>query len=67
MIAPEGTRTLNGKLGKFKKGAFHVAKNTGVTIIPVALIGAYNAKKVTDWRIKRVTNMNLKEKFLLTR
>ena len=52
MIAPEGTRTLNGKLGKFKKGAFHVAKNTGVTIIPVALIGAYNAKKVTDWRIK---------------
>ena len=51
MIAPEGTRTLDGELGKFKKGAFHVAKNTGVTIIPVGLLGAYNAKNVNDWRI----------------
>jgi len=52
MIAPEGTRSLNGKLGNFKKGAFHVAKNTGVTIIPVGLKGAYEAKNKNDWRIK---------------
>ena len=51
MISPEGTRSLDGKLGKFKKGAFHVAKNTGVTIIPVGLLGAYNAKNINDWRI----------------
>jgi 1-acyl-sn-glycerol-3-phosphate acyltransferase len=51
MISPEGTRSLDGKLGKFKKGAFHVAKNTGVTIIPVGLVGAYNAKNINDWRI----------------
>ena len=52
MIAPEGTRTLTGKLGPFKKGAFHVAKNTGITIVPVGLIGAYKAKNKNDWRIK---------------
>ena len=52
MIAPEGTRTLTGELGPFKKGAFHVAKNTGITIIPVALIGAFEAKNKNDWRIK---------------
>ena len=51
-IAPEGTRTLTGELGPFKKGAFHVAKNTGITIIPVALIGAFEAKNKNDWRVK---------------
>ena len=52
MIAPEGTRTLTGNLGPFKKGAFHVAKNTGITIIPVALIGAFEAKNKNDWQVK---------------
>jgi 1-acyl-sn-glycerol-3-phosphate acyltransferase len=52
MIAPEGTRTLTGKLGTFKKGPFHVAKNTGVTIIPMGLLGAYSAKSKNDWRIQ---------------
>ena len=52
IIAPEGTRTLTGNLGEFKKGAFHVAKNTGITIIPVSLKGAYKAKNKNDWRLK---------------
>ena len=52
MIAPEGTRTLTGELGPFKKGPFHVAKNTGITIIPVALIGAFEAKNKNDWRVR---------------
>ena len=50
-IAPEGTRTVTGKINEFKKGPFHVAFNTGVTIIPVALKGAYNAQNKNDWRI----------------
>ena len=52
LIAPEGTRTTDGKLGNFKKGPFHLAKNSGATIIPIGLIGAFEAKKKTDWRIK---------------
>lgn len=52
LISPEGTRTLTGELGPFKKGPFHVAKNTGVTIIPLGIIGAFEAKPKTDWRIR---------------
>jgi len=51
MIAPEGTRTLDGKLNEFKKGAFHVAKNTGITIVPIILEGSFKAKNKKDWRI----------------
>ena len=52
MIAPEGTRTITGELGAFKKGAFHVAKNTGITIIPLGLVGAFEAKNKNDWRVR---------------
>ena len=52
LIAPEGTRTISGELGKFKKGPFHLAVKTKATIIPVAIIGAWEAKKKTDWKLK---------------
>tara|TARA_B100000686_G_C16715677_1_gene931856 strand:+ start:845 stop:1564 length:720 start_codon:yes stop_codon:yes gene_type:complete len=52
LIAPEGTRTVSGELGDFKKGPFHLAMNTKATIIPVAIIGAWEAKKKTDWKLK---------------
>ena len=51
LISPEGTRSLTGEIGDFKKGPFHLSKNTGATIIPVGLIGAFNAKKKSDWRL----------------
>jgi 1-acyl-sn-glycerol-3-phosphate acyltransferase len=52
MMAPEGTRTLTGSLGPFKKGPFHLALHTNITIIPVAFINAYRAKNKNDWRIR---------------
>ena len=36
-IAPEGTRSWTPKLGPFKKGPFHLAKQAGVPIVPVVL------------------------------
>jgi 1-acyl-sn-glycerol-3-phosphate acyltransferase len=51
LIAPEGTRTRTGEIGVFKKGTFHLALNTGITIIPIGLIGAFRAKKKGDWHI----------------
>lgn len=52
MIAPEGTRTFDGKLCPFKKGAFHLALGTGGTILPVGIQGLFDVKRKTDWRFK---------------
>lgn len=38
-IAPEGTRSVDGRIGKLKKGGFHLAIGTGAPIVPVALRG----------------------------
>lgn len=40
VIAPEGTRTLSPKLGPFKKGAFHMAMQAGVPIVPIVIHNA---------------------------
>ena len=42
-IAPEGTRSGSKKLGKFKKGAFHLAMNAGVPIVPIVIKNAFMA------------------------
>lgn len=41
LIHPEGTRTRNGELGKFKSGAATLAEETNRKILPVRIDGAY--------------------------
>ncbi len=43
-IFPEGTRTLTGEFGKFKKGFVHVLKATKLDILPVTLNGFHKLK-----------------------
>jgi 1-acyl-sn-glycerol-3-phosphate acyltransferase len=38
-IAPEGTRSADGRLGPFKRGGFHLAEDAGARILPVTVIG----------------------------
>jgi len=39
-IAPEGTRSVDGRIAKFKKGGFILARDTAADIIPVAIDGS---------------------------
>jgi 1-acyl-sn-glycerol-3-phosphate acyltransferase len=39
LIFPEGTRSKDGRLAKFKKGPFYLAAETGAPIIPVVITG----------------------------
>lgn len=40
-LSPEGTRSMTGELGVFKKGGFHLAVNLKVPIVPVIISGSY--------------------------
>ncbi len=42
-IAPEGTRSLTPRLGRFKKGAFHMAMQAGVPLVPVVFRNVLDA------------------------
>jgi 1-acyl-sn-glycerol-3-phosphate acyltransferase len=50
MIFPEGTRTRDGELQPFKDGAFRLAIEAGVPVLPLAVNGAYTALVKGDWR-----------------
>ena len=41
VIFPEGTRTYTGEMGQFKRGAFRIATDLSLPIVPVTLKGSY--------------------------
>lgn len=41
IIAPEGTRSPDGSLQAFKKGAFHIARVSGAPVVPMLIDGAH--------------------------
>ncbi len=50
---PEGTRSKSGEMGRFKQGAFTLAKEAGVEILPVVMHGTRNIIKknfMVNWR-----------------
>ncbi len=55
-VAPEGTRSKNGKLATFKKGAFVTAIQAHATIIPIGIRGAF------DIIPAKTFNINLRQK-----
>ena len=42
-VFPEGTRTCNGQVHRFKEGAFLLAKQTKTPILPVVIDGSFTA------------------------
>jgi 1-acyl-sn-glycerol-3-phosphate acyltransferase len=43
MIFPEGGRSADGRLGRFKPGAFRMACSLGVPLLPVTIAGAHES------------------------
>jgi 1-acyl-sn-glycerol-3-phosphate acyltransferase len=51
VIFPEGTRSRDGSLAPFKKGAFMLAAESRVPIVPTAVTGSYEIMPKGSWRI----------------
>jgi 1-acyl-sn-glycerol-3-phosphate acyltransferase len=60
---PEGTRTTTGEIQAFKEGAFILAKETGVAILPIVLDGASRAlpKRGFWFRVNQVFTIRVME------
>ena len=59
IVFPEGSRTWNGKLSPFKKGAYLLAVQFGLPIVPITIDGAFDVmprfKKVPNWGHVKLT------------
>jgi 1-acyl-sn-glycerol-3-phosphate acyltransferase len=53
ILFPEGTRSRDGKLGRFKRGSFHLAIEAGVPIVPVAISGTGRVVKPRSIVVRR--------------
>lgn len=54
-IFPEGTRSKDGEIQRFKQGAFLLAKNAGVDILPVVMNGTTDVLRpnyLFNWRLR---------------
>lgn len=43
VIFPEGTRTKTGEMGRFKQGAFKIAMDMNLPVVPISLSGFFDA------------------------
>lgn len=51
MLFPEGTRTRDGSLGEFKDGAFRLAIDHQVPILPLVVNGTREALQAGSWKM----------------
>ncbi|GHT55828.1 1-acyl-sn-glycerol-3-phosphate acyltransferase [Bacteroidia bacterium] len=51
VIFPEGSRTRTGQMGKFKKGAYQMALDLKLPIVPVTINGSYHILPIHSYLI----------------
>jgi 1-acyl-sn-glycerol-3-phosphate acyltransferase len=59
MFFPEGTRSPDGRVGRFNDGAFHLAIRSGVPILPLAVDGSSQCLPKSSWRFGRRQDIRL--------
>ncbi len=55
VLAPEGTRTASPTLAPFKKGAFHLAMQAGVPMVPIVIRNAGDVAPKGDFVFRQAT------------
>ncbi len=53
VVFPEGSRTYTGHMGQFKKGAFQLADELQLPVVPLSICGSYEVLPRTGGFIKR--------------
>jgi 1-acyl-sn-glycerol-3-phosphate acyltransferase len=59
-IAPEGTRSLDGRPGPFKTGGFYLALDAGVPILPVSIDGTIDVLRSGDTVVHKGRTVRVK-------
>ena len=49
IVFPEGTRTPDGRIGKFEDGGFRMAIQFGFPIVPVSVVGSFEFNRKDRW------------------
>lgn len=52
VIFPEGTRSRDGRMQPFKKGAFQLARGAGVPVVPAVVTGSFPIMPPGSWMIR---------------
>jgi 1-acyl-sn-glycerol-3-phosphate acyltransferase len=52
IVFPEGARTPDGHLGRFKRGAYQIAVDLQLPLIPITLNGPYHVMPIRSWHIR---------------
>jgi 1-acyl-sn-glycerol-3-phosphate acyltransferase len=55
IMFPEGTRSPSGQLQSFKKGAFVLAIQMGVPVVPVGIVGSRHVLPKPGWPVRKGT------------
>jgi 1-acyl-sn-glycerol-3-phosphate acyltransferase len=55
LIFPEGTRSLDGRMGPFRRGGFFLALESGAPIVPVTIRGTRALMPKKQWYARRGT------------
>ncbi|MBM2840977.1 MAG: 1-acyl-sn-glycerol-3-phosphate acyltransferase, partial [Bacteroidetes bacterium] len=60
MFFPEGTRSPDGRVGRFNDGAFHLAIKAHVSILPIAVEGSYGCLPKKSWKFGKPSDVEVR-------
>jgi 1-acyl-sn-glycerol-3-phosphate acyltransferase len=66
ILFPEGTRTTDGKLQPFKRGAFTLAAKSGVPVVPMTINNTYGIMPKGNFQVKKADIAVILEKPIRT-